>query len=185
MSNTDIKWGSSYDDGRESQARLNVLLTHTLNDRAFDSLDQPTLLDLGANAGYFSKGMADAGFSVTAIEPPNGKKLEHPGVTEYRHWVQAPEDLPEGNFDYAIVFSVLHHIPRWRDVLEAVISKTNRIVYVEIPHAKESHHKWHGSRDQLTYLSHMEGKFSEVIGSHYEVSQRYKRDMWAVDTRVR
>lgn len=172
MTNTTIEWGTGYDDGRESDKRLALLK------KDLGRVKRGPLMDLGANLGYFSYGLSDAGFDVTAVEPPNGKTFDA-RVTEHRAWVQNPEDLPEGPFDFAIVLSVLHHIPRWRDVLEGVFDRTQRRVYVEVPHTAEHHEKWHGSRKQYEYLTNMEN--AHVIGEHYEVSKRYKRPLFRVD----
>ena len=173
MTNTDIKWGPSYDDGRESPKRLALLK------KDLGRVKRGTFLDLGANAGFFSYGLADAGFDVIAVEPPNGKTFDLDRVREHRAWVQNPEDLPEGTWDFAIVLSVLHHIPRWKDVLDEVIHRTNRRLYVEVPHTGEQHKKWHGSAEQFEYLSNMSN--ARVIGEHDEVSKRFKRPLFRVD----
>lgn len=172
MTNTNIEWGSSYDDGRESPKRLSLLK------KDLGRVKRGTLLDLGANAGFFSYGLAESGFEVIAVEPPNGKVFDD-RVREHRQWVQSPEDLPEGRWDFAIVLSVLHHIPRWNDVLNEVIDRTNRRLYVEVPHPEERHHKWHGSLEQFEHLSNMEN--ARVIGEHYEVSRRFRRPLFRVD----
>jgi len=168
--NTGFEWGNSYDDARESDKRLKLLIS--------DMGEPGTVMDLGANMGFFSYGLSEAGHEVTAVEPPNRKKFRAP-VKEHRTWVQAPEDLPDGPFDYAIVFSVLHHIPAWKSVLEAVFERTSRRAYVEIPHPEEFHHKWHGSLEQHEYLKSLEN--ARVIGAHFEVSRRFKRHLWRVD----
>lgn len=182
MSNTTIQWGSTYDEGRESQKRLDHVLRDIENN--FELSGNPTLVDLGANMGFFTYGFADAGFQVTAIEPPNQKKFNHDRVTEYRHWVQSADDLPEGSFDFAVVFSVLHHIPKWYEVLSEVFEKTNFATYVEVPHPQEQHERWHGSREQYELMKHMEsqGTAAPVVDS-WEVSRRHKRTVWRVDTR--
>lgn len=172
MTNTDIEWGSSYDDGRESAKRLALLK------KDLGRVKRGPLIDLGANAGFFSYGLADAGFDVTAIEPPNGKTFDD-RVKEHRAWVQGPEDLPEGTWDFAIVLSVLHHIPRWRDVLDAVLDRTEKRVYIEVPHTGEQHKKWHGSTEQFEYLSNLSN--ARIIGEHDEVSKRFKRPLFRVD----
>lgn len=173
MTNTDIQWGASYDDGRESAKRLALLK------KDLGRIKRGPLIDLGANAGFFSYGLADLGFDVTAIEPPNGKTFDPGRVSEHRAWVQGPEDLPEGTWDFAIVFSVLHHIPRWKEVLDEVINRTQRRLYIEVPHTGEQHKKWHGSAEQFEYLSNMSN--ARVIGEHHEVSKRFKRPLFRVD----
>lgn len=173
MTNTDIQWGSSYDDGRESVKRLALLK------KDLGRIKRGPLIDLGANAGFFSYGLADLGFDVTAIEPPNGKTFDPDRVSEHRTWVQGPEDLPEDPWDVAIVFSVLHHIPAWRDVLDVILDRTRKRLYIEVPHPGEQHKKWHGSAEQFEYLSNMSN--ARVIGEHDEVSKRFKRPLFRVD----
>lgn len=181
MTNTPLRWGQEYDDGRESRKRLDLIKDHIIRDLAYEDAqwEQPfSVLDLGANTGSFSRGLADEGFRVAAVEPPNEKSLAHPGVVEYRHWVQHPDDLPEGPFHYALVLSVLHHIPAWKSVLEGVFDRTRKFVFVEVPHPSETHPKWHGSLESLEYLCEIGAEF---VGEHYEVTGRLKRPMFRVD----
>jgi 2-polyprenyl-3-methyl-5-hydroxy-6-metoxy-1,4-benzoquinol methylase len=169
--NTSLTWGSSYDRGRQSQERLDKILSHT---------DLPgTVLDLGANVGFFAHGMAKAGFDVVAAEPPNKKTFDLDLVSEYRKWVQRSEDLPDGPFDYTLVLSVVHHIPAWQDVLEGVYARTTRASFVEVPARTELHSQWHGSRESYEYL--VADSRAEIIGSYTEVSGHTYRDLWKVN----
>ena len=131
MTNTSLRWGREYNNARESEKRLQCILSDI---RRYSVSEHPTAMDLGANTGFFSLGLADAGFRVAAVEPPSDKSMSYVGVTEYRHWVQYREDLPEGPFDVSLVLSVLHHIPAWMSVLNGVLERTESLVYVEVPH---------------------------------------------------
>lgn len=171
MVNTSLQWDGSYDEGRKSKLRLNRIVKH---------MSTPgTVLDLGANAGFFSHGLAKKGFDVVAVEPPNEKSYDLDLVMEHRAWVQTPDDLPSVEFDYALALSVLHHIPGWKDLLDHLLSTTKRAVFVEVPSTEEQHHLWHGSRASYDYLTELPN--AKVIGSYPEVSGRLKRDLWVVD----
>ena len=176
MTNTSLRWGREYNDSRESEKRLQCIL----NDIKQNPVSEhPTAMDLGANTGFFSLGLADAGFRVAAVEPPSDKKMSYVGVTEYRHWVQEADDLPTGPFDVSLVLSVLHHIPRWCDVLDGVFARTNHLVYVEVPHPDEKHPKWFGSRESLAYLRKLPNAVQ--IGEHYESTHRLKRPLFRIE----
>lgn len=175
MTNTPLRWGSEYNDKRESQKRLDLILSD-LDD--YPLSPHPTALDLGANTGFFSYGLATVGFDVTAAEPPGDKEFDLTRIREHRQWVQYSEDLPEGPFDVALVLSVLHHIPAWKSVLNGVLLRTTGPVYVEVPHHKESHYLWHGSLASHEYVRNTPG--TRLLGEHYEVSGRYKRPLYRI-----
>src|SRR3546814_14398715 len=103
--------------------------------RILSHMDKPpaTVMDFGAHLGVFSHGLARAGYDVTAVEPPNERVFDADLVSEHRQWVHKPEDLPAGEFDYALVLSVLHHIPNWRELLDHLLATTKRAVTVEVP----------------------------------------------------
>lgn len=176
MTNTSLRWGQGYNDSRESGKRLQCILDDIKQNPVSE---HPTAMDLGANTGFFSRGLADAGFRVAAVEPPSDKDLSYPGVTEYRHWVQYREDLPSGPFDVSLVLSVLHHIPAWMSVLNGVLERTTHHVYVEVPHPDERHPKWFGSRESLAYLRKLPNAVQ--IGEHYESTHRLKRPLFCIE----
>lgn len=180
MNNTALRWYGDYSDSRDSDHRLSMIVNH-LEESALVPPTEASVLDLGAHEGFFSKNLADLGFRVSAVEPPSGKSILHPLVTEYRHWVQSADDLPEGPFDYSLVLSVLHHIPDWKSVLEGVIERTRHKVFIEVPHPKEHHSLWHGSLQQHEFLSHQWDKQAYVIGTARDASGRYQREMWVWD----
>lgn len=176
MNNTPLTWGQKYNDGRQSQERLDLILSD-LNGLPIPN--NPTAMDLGANTGFFSYGLAAAGFDVVAVEPPNDNKVfDLTRISEHRQWVHYRDDLPEGPFDVSLVLSVLHHIPAWKSVLNGVRERTRVAVYVEVPHHKESHYLWHGALPSLEYVRDLPG--SRLVGEHFEVSGRHRRPMYRI-----
>ena len=173
MSHTDLTWeGDDYDQGRHSHARLAMIMSHTYR--------PGSVLDLGANVGYFSHGMGREGYAVTAVEPPNGKEFDLRLIRrEHRAWVHEPADLPVGTFDYTLALSVLHHMPQWKAVLDHLIVHTKRALFVEVPSPTEGHPKWHGSRESYAMLWDMPN--AKIIGAYPEVTGRVYRDLWKVD----
>jgi ubiquinone/menaquinone biosynthesis C-methylase UbiE len=76
-----------------------------------------TILDLGAGTGRFSTMLADAfDASVIAVEPSEKMRAEaargsaHPRVV-YRDGVAAAIAAAEGEFDFAFLSMVIHHVP--------------------------------------------------------------------------
>lgn len=176
---TTMKWGTRYDDKRHSGARLDAILSDLRT-----VPEAKTVMDLGANMGFFSYGLANAGYDVTAVEPPNGKEFHH-RVRPYRTLVKGPEDLPDQEFDVVLALNVLHHIPRWREVFKSILSSTRDRVYVEVPAPEEHHPKWCGAEEQRILITNLPVKIREAVGSFYEVNQKYKRTLWRIDTTPR
>jgi SAM-dependent methyltransferase len=170
--NTPLTWEGSYDEGRESHLRLA---------RIMENMDLPParVMDLGANVGYFSYGLSLMGYQVTAVEPPNEKIYEAELVDEHRRWVQSPADLPAGEFDYALVLSVLHHIPQWQSVMDHLLVHTRRAVFVEVPALSESHPAWHGSHESYEFLRTQ--RAARIIGQFPSIGNTAMRDLWKVD----
>lgn len=175
MTNTPLRWGSKYNDSRESEKRLQLIVSDVYQ---FDLPHNPLAMDLGANTGFFSYGLAATGFDVIAVEPPNDHTYDHTRIWEHRKWVHYREDLPNGPFDVSLVLSVLHHIPAWKSVLDGVLARTRHLVYVEVPHPDEQHPKWHGSTQSLEYLYELG---ATKIGEHYESSHRLKRPLFRIE----
>lgn len=93
------------------------------------------VLDLGASRGYFAaRAASELDCQVVAIDPAVG---DFPGVTPVRKIVQ-PEDVDLlGTFDVALALSILHHIPRWRDMLDVLVANATTVI-VETPHPQET-----------------------------------------------
>lgn len=173
--NTPLRWGKGYNDSRESEKRLETIVSDVYQ---FNLPSNPTAMDLGANTGFFSYGLAATGFDVTAVEPPNDHVYDETRIWEHRQWVHNGEDLPDGPFDVSLVLSVLHHIPNWTNVLAGVLARTRSLVYVEVPHPDERHPKWHGSTQSLEYLYELD---ATQIGEHYESTHRRKRPLFRIE----
>lgn len=162
----------TYDEARKSDERLSLILSH---------MDKPpaTVMDFGAHLGFFSHGLARAGYDVTAVEPPNERVFDADLVAEHRQWVHTPEDLPAGEFDYVLVLSVLHHIPGWQALLDHLLVHTRKAVFVEVPSLLEIHPTWHESRESYAYLRSVSN--ARIIGSSPECTRRVNRDLWKVE----
>lgn len=170
---TDLVWeGDQYDRGRQSAARLFTIQSHM-------EIPPATVMDLGANVGFFAHGLARGGYDVTAVEPPNEKVYDATLVAEHRQWVQTPDDLPAGSFDYVLVLSVLHHMPQWQAMMDHLLTHTRYGLFVEVPSPAEYHPKWHGARESYEILRRMSN--ASVIGSFPDVAGTTFRDLWRVD----
>lgn len=107
---------------------------------ALRSLPSPfTVLDLGAAEGYFSSRIAgEFGAFVTAVEARTIKDSNyHPRVTWIQKAITPQEVLELGSFDVVLALSVLHHLPNWKKMLEALVAVTHRTLFVETPHPSE------------------------------------------------
>ena len=93
------------------------------------------VLDLGAAQGYFAaRAASELGCQVVAIDPD---VVDYPGVTAIRQIV-APEDVDLlGTFDVALALSILHHMARWRDMLDVLVANATTVI-VETPHPNET-----------------------------------------------
>jgi CTP-dependent riboflavin kinase len=104
-----------------------------------------TVLDLGAQTGYYSYRLAEQfGARCLAVEPSNPKlthKVEKDNgnarVTWLRRHLDVKSLLKLGSFDVVLALSVLHHQSDWRGMLEALRSMTRGTLVVEAPHPKE------------------------------------------------
>ena len=112
---------------RECGSRYDAITAHLEGERF-------TVLDLGAYAGYFSIRLAyDYDAHVTAVD-------DYPALVERcRGWrnitVIADRLTPEqvdklGRFDVILALSVLHHIPRWEQMLEVLVANSD-LLFVE------------------------------------------------------
>lgn len=93
----------------------------------------PRCLDLGAYAGYFSIRLArqfDA--DVVAIDNWRGlRTVDHPNIEIINRRVTPDEVRALGPFDVTLALSVLHHIPEWADMIDALRSVTTGTLFVE------------------------------------------------------
>lgn len=179
MTNTPLRWDAGYTDSRKSEERFDCIFWDIV--RQYPDFCVGTMMDLGANDGYFSKQFADRGFGVVAIEPSTDKDLNHRGVIHLSKWVQSSTDLPDETFDYSIALSVLHHIPDWKSVLNGLLMRTASLAYIEVPNPSEQHPLWFGSREQEELLQSYPK--ATIIGSFPESTGRHLRNLWRVETR--
>jgi len=95
------------------------------------------LLDLGAAQGYFTARAADEqGCTVVAIDPDLTDFTGVQNVQTVRRIVTPDDVAALGRFDVALALSILHHIPRWRDMLDVLVANATTVI-VEIPHPQE------------------------------------------------
>jgi 2-polyprenyl-3-methyl-5-hydroxy-6-metoxy-1,4-benzoquinol methylase len=101
-----------------------------------------TVLDFGANDGYFSRRLAeDFDASVTAVD--DWKSLPRSVAHEPRVSVIArrlsPHDVRHlGEFDVVLALSVLHHVPEWGEMLQALHDAARHVLFVETPDVSET-----------------------------------------------
>lgn len=92
-----------------------------------------SVLDVGGWDGYFSRRFAEAGAEVTLIEPRNVADVPD-GVTHRQERVDASTAFPR--VDVALALAVLHHMPDWEQVYEALRRRSDTLV-VEVAHPDE------------------------------------------------
>lgn len=102
-----------------------------------------TVLDVGAYNGYFSLRLAEEfGASVVAADTHRGlrRSLAEAGDDRVRGVYEklTPARVREmGPFDVVLCLSVLHHVPEWEPLLEALHDST-RVLFVETATPKET-----------------------------------------------
>lgn len=130
-------WNNGKEEGsgyRDCAIRYHVLAGHVAGlGRGF------TVLDVGANSGYFSLRLTeDFSAKCTAVDSePSLRKAE--GKIERvigTRFGSADEIRALGPFDVVLCLSVLHHVPWWREMLDAALEISSRL-YVETPHPDE------------------------------------------------
>lgn len=111
-----------------------------LLDQVAMTLDRPfTLLDIGANDGYFSTRIAeDFNCYVTALD--KNPKVDELFSKRIRPMVQKLTEstmkaLPR--FDVILALSVLHHFENWETIFDLMRAKARRALIIEVPHPEE------------------------------------------------
>lgn len=92
-----------------------------------------TLCDVGGWDGYFARRFAEAGARSTLIEPRNVADLPT-GVEHRQERVDAGTVFPD--VDVTLALAVLHHMPDWEQVYEAM-RRSCRTLVVEVAHPDE------------------------------------------------
>lgn len=97
------------------------------------------VLDVGAYGGYFSARLTEE-FSAkcTAVdsEPELARMSGNLDCVINRRFENPGEIRSLGDFDAVLCLSVLHHVPWWQDMLEAVLDIAG-FAYLETPHPDE------------------------------------------------
>ncbi|WP_054023710.1 class I SAM-dependent methyltransferase [Bacillus sp. FJAT-28004] len=118
-------------------------------------LDQPfTVLDIGANAGYFSYRIAeDFNAKVTMIEANDFihdimEKNNNKNVTLIQRLMNA-NDLKQlannQHYDVVLALSIVHHFQEYREAIDTIF-KLGRIIFIEPPAIEETSNKLRGHR---------------------------------------
>ena len=117
---------------RDGNTRYEAIRNYLL---ANDIGDNPTVLDLGAWNGYFSRRLAeDFDAHCTAVD--DTLELQpYPGVTVINRRLAADE-ITE-TYDVVIAMSVLHHLDNWRQYLDAILA-AGKVVFLEVAIPDES-----------------------------------------------
>lgn len=104
---------------------------------------RPHILDFGAYGCYFGTRLAeDFSASVVAVDPEpflvESYREPRRGTIALINRRLAASEIPDlGEFDAALCLSVLHHLPDWRDYLDALLASAT-ILFVETPHPDET-----------------------------------------------
>lgn len=90
------------------------------------------ICDIGGRDGYFAVRFAEAGHTVTVVDP----RITHLPVEITRVPAKFTPASPIGDYDAIICLSVLHHVPNWRETYEAMKRRCTWLI-VETPDASE------------------------------------------------
>jgi hypothetical protein len=90
--------------------------------------EQYSLLDVGGWDGYFSRRFDEDGARVTMCEPRDVPDLQTTGIIHAKFHVGAKQARELPVYDAALLLAVLHHMPDWEEVYNALRSKTRVIV---------------------------------------------------------
>lgn len=175
------QWSNGQESGkarRDAAGRYRAIADH-LKGRGF------RVLDVGANAGYFSLRLAEEFQArVTAVDgdPILKESLERArnssveGIYEFL----SPDSLKKlGVFDVGLCLSVLHHVSWWPTMLRLMRAQC-RTLFIETAHPKEDLPKafWH-SPEILRIVSDMGGN---VIHESPGFDSKYLRPLHVVTT---
>jgi len=98
-----------------------------------------TVLDFGANAGYFALRLAaERGARVVAVDAsPALLAARHPRVRLIPRKLDAPAVAQLERVDVVLALSVLHHNPAWGPLLTALRGRARQLLLVETPDPAE------------------------------------------------
>ena len=147
----------------------------------------PTVLDFGANAGYFAYRLAEEfGATVTAVDdaPALRKRRAHANVKRIgvRLTPEAVADLPR--FDLVLGLSVLHHNERWRDLLTALLGRARLLSIVETPHPEEPLRQAVARAERPEMIDALSA-LGDVVGTAKGVRSDHQRPIYAIGSVLR
>lgn len=138
-----------------------------------------TALDLGAHQGYFSHRLADEfGAAVTAVDDYPGLQPRD-GVTVIRRRLAAGEVTQLGHFDVSLCLSVLHHLPRWRDMVDALLAVSD-VLFVEIADPGEHLPRAVAHSASAHIASYIERLGGRVLARTPGYDPEFSRPLWVI-----
>lgn len=155
------------------------------------TIDGPfTVLDLGANSGYFSARIADdfPAADVTAVDPrPELQQAASDRVTVVRQRMDATALRALPRHDVVLALSVLHHLPDWRQAL-GWLRACRRWLVAEVPHPGERWMRSAAARHELGPLHDAVAKpDSRKLGAYERTGRdgsRHMRPMYLIPGNV-
>lgn len=171
------EWRDGREHGRgrrDAAGRFDAIAEYLGDRRGF------TVLDFGAYGGYFSARLADQ-FDADCTAVDDSKYLtEAPGVTTIRDRLTPAEIRKLGDFDVTLCLSVLHHIPKWKDTLAALLDSAP-IVFVETANPDETLPKATAHKHSAAIAAAIEeaGGVELTRTPGYDASQT--RPLWVID----
>jgi hypothetical protein len=179
--------GKEVGTGRRPCAERYAAIAEYLQGR-FGEEQEITVLDFGAQSGYFSARLVDDfNAKATAVES-NRAALTHM-TRDPRVRVIAARLTPEqitklGKFDVVLGLSVLHHLPNWKRYLRELVA-VGEVIFIETAHPKENLPKAvaHGEsaaiENEVVALSTMDAL---ALTAGYDAD--YERPLYVIDRMV-
>lgn len=169
--------GAAQRDCADRYAPIRDLLT---------TIDGPfTVLDLGANAGWFSTRIATdfPAAQVTAVDPrPEVQQATSDRVTAVQQRMDAAALRALPRHDVVLALSVLHHLPEWQQAVPW-LQACRRWLVAEVPHPDERWMRSAAARHELgplhnTVTRHADRKLGDFERTGRDGS-RHLRPMYA------
>lgn len=179
-----VKGRATTQGERDAETRYVAIRELLRESIAVTGLPVERVLDLGAYGGYFSFRLAeDFGCRVVAVDDHPELKLgldaNQNSLVDGIHRRLTPEDVEQlGDFDAVLALSVLHHVPAWKPMLDALLRVTTQYLFIETPSAQESLPKAISPLQQVwSEVENLEGR---TIASVAGYDGRYVRDLKVV-----